>query len=173
MANGNSSVQRISKSRPPRWSVPPVVHGLQNPDAQPPWGGEERDESRTVNQQMTARVLLLGIVVMAAAAPVGTAERLAIRVSPSVAFAPANLIVRAVVESNSENRAIEIVAESGEFYRSSEMELDGEHAPKTTEFQFRSLPVGAYQVSAVLKDVSGRELAYTHVTVTVVSGPTL
>jgi hypothetical protein len=110
---------------------------------------------------------------MAAAAPVGAAERLSIRVSPSVAFAPANLIVQAVVESNSENRAIEIVAESGEFYRSSEIELDGENAPKTTEFQFRSLPVGAYQVSAMLKDVSGRELAYTHVTVTVVGGPTL
>lgn len=98
---------------------------------------------------------------MAASAPLGAGERLTVRVSPSVAFAPANLIVRAMVESNSENRAIEIIAESEDFYRSSEIQLNGEHAPRTTLFELRSLPTGAYVVRATLKGEAGKELAST------------
>lgn len=107
---------------------------------------------------------------LALAAPTGAIERLAVRVTPAVAFAPANLIVRATVESNDENRSIEIVAESDDFYRSSEVPLDGDRAPRTTLFEFRSLPTGSYQVRAILKGVSGKELAFTKAQVNVVGG---
>ncbi|GAC1463493.1 MAG: hypothetical protein PVSMB1_13870 [Gemmatimonadaceae bacterium] len=43
-----------------------------------------------------------------------------------------------------------IVAESIDFYRSSEVELAGDRAPRTTIFEFRSLPPGTYQVTATL-----------------------
>jgi hypothetical protein len=92
------------------------------------------------------------------------------RVSPSVAFAPANLVVRTTVEANKENRAIEIIAESEDFYRSSEVPLDGDRAPRTTMFEFRSLPSGEYHVRAVLKGAAGRELASTSSQMNVVSG---
>jgi hypothetical protein len=91
------------------------------------------------------------------------------RVSPSVAFAPANLVVKTMVESNQENRSIEIIAESEEFYRSSEVELDGDRAPRTTIFQFRSLPSGSYRVRAVLRGAGGHEIAYSQVSLSVVS----
>ena len=95
-------------------------------------------------------------------------EKLSMKVSPAVAFAPANLIVRTTIASDADNRAIEIVAESPDFYRSSEMQLDGESAPKTSMFQFRSLPMGEYMVRAVLKGQGGRELASTAQTVNIV-----
>ena len=73
------------------------------------------------------------------------------KVSPNVAFAPANVIVRTNIAANPANRSIEIVAESQSFYRSSEIQLDGDQAPRTTRLEFRSLPPGAYTVRATLK----------------------
>jgi hypothetical protein len=82
--------------------------------------------------------------------PADAGGRLTIKVSPAVAFAPANLIVRTMIEADTDNRAIAIVAESSDFYRSSEIQLDGDHAPRTNVFEFHSLPRGTYQVKAIL-----------------------
>jgi hypothetical protein len=100
--------------------------------------------------------------------PLGASERLTIRVSPSVAFAPANLVVRTMVEADRENRAIEIVTESESFYRSSEIQLDGDRAPRTTIFEFKSLPGGVYDVTATLIGVGGK-LTSVHKRVNVIS----
>jgi hypothetical protein len=91
--------------------------------------------------------------------PAHAADRVTIRVSPVVAFAPANLFVRATVDSNAENRSLEIIAESTDFYRSSEITLDGDRAPRVTLLQFKSLPGGSYEVRAVLRGTAGREIA--------------
>ena len=93
---------------------------------------------------------LVGILLVAATRPTGAGERMIMKVTPAVAFAPANLVVRAVVEADADNRAIAVVAESDDFYRSSEIQLDGDHAPRTNTFEFRSLPPGSYSVKAVL-----------------------
>jgi hypothetical protein len=108
---------------------------------------------------MSARLAIAVGFLMMSAGPLGAGERLAIRVSPSISFAPANLVVRMMIESHTDNRAIEIVAESELFYRSSERQLNGDMAPRTTIFEFRSLPSGVYNVRAVLRGTSGRELA--------------
>lgn len=86
----------------------------------------------------------------------GAGEKLSMKVSPAIAFAPANLVVRAYVTADPDNRAIEVVAESPDFYRSSEMQLDGDKAPRINVFEFRSLPTGTYQVSASLIGSQGR-----------------
>jgi hypothetical protein len=87
-----------------------------------------------------------------------------------VAFAPADLFVRATNEANEQNRAIEITAESADFYRSSEMPLDGDKAPRTTQFEFRNLPGGAYTVIAVLKGANDEPIAQTRREIDVVTG---
>jgi hypothetical protein len=117
---------------------------------------------------MAWRAWAAAAMILAAAAPLGAGGRLSMRVSPSTAFAPANLVVRAMVEHNEENRAIEIIAESEDFYRSSEIGLDGANAPRTTLFEFRSLPTGFYEVRAVLKGVEGREIASTRTQLNIV-----
>ena len=55
---------------------------------------------------------------------------------------------------------MKVVAESGDFYRASEVELEGDKAPRTNTFEFRSLPPGTYQVTATLFGVDGHQLAY-------------
>ena len=47
---------------------------------------------------MRVRACVFGFVVLMAS-PTGAGERLALKVSPAVAFAPANLIVRTTVEA--------------------------------------------------------------------------
>jgi hypothetical protein len=73
-----------------------------------------------------------------------------------VAFAPANLNVRAMILADPDNRAVEIIAESDDFYRSSEIQLEGEQAARTTMFEFRSLPPGVYEVRANLVGANGQ-----------------
>ncbi|MBS1819666.1 MAG: hypothetical protein JSU08_17165 [Acidobacteria bacterium] len=114
--------------------------------------------------------ILLPIVLVGLVAPAHTAERVSLKVSPAVAFAPANIFVRATVDRNADNRMLEIIAESPEFYRSSEVSLDGDRAPRVIMLQFKSVPGGAYDVRAVLHAQDGHELAATETHLNVVDG---
>jgi len=120
---------------------------------------------------MNLRATILGALLCITAMPAGAGERerLTLRVSPAVAFAPANLVVRATVAADAQNRAVEIVAESQDFYRSSEIQLDGDRAPRTSLFEFRSLPSGTYEVKAVLRGSTGAELASVRQQVNVIT----
>jgi len=119
---------------------------------------------------MKLRATLFGILLLTLTLPLGAGERLTLRVSPAVAFAPANMIVRTMIEANAQNRAVAIVADSTEFYRSSEIQLDGEHAPRTTTFEFRSLPPGTYEVTATLIGSDGSALATVRQQMNVIPG---
>ena len=120
---------------------------------------------------MTLRMLVLGCAI-AATTGVAASQEVSLRPSFAVAFAPANLVVRTSVEPNADNRAIEIVADAGDFYRSSMMELEGDRAPKTTLFEFRSLPPGDYQVTATVIGADGRRRAVARAHVNVVASAT-
>ena len=119
---------------------------------------------------MKLRASLLGILLMTATLPAGAGEKLTLKVSPAVAFAPANLVVRAMVEADAHNRAIAIIAESENFYRSSEIQLDGDRAPRTSTFEFRSLPSGTYEVRAILIGADGEQRAANRQAINVISG---
>ena len=107
---------------------------------------------------MNARFLILGMAV-AATATASANQPLAIKVSPAVSFAPANLIIRTSVDPDADNRSLQVVAESDDFLRSSSITLEGDRAPKTTQFEFRSLPPGEYAVSVILTGADGRQRA--------------
>jgi len=111
------------------------------------------------------------VMMMVASTPsalVRAKEPLSIRVSPAISFAPANLAIRASIEPDTSNRALEIVADSDQFYRSSVVQLDGERAPKTSIFAFQSLPPGEYEVKAALIGVDGQARAIARARVNVV-----
>ena len=120
---------------------------------------------------MKTRLLTLALGMMAVTRPIGAkeTERLVLNVTPAVSFAPANLVVRATIATDADNRSVEIVADSANFYRSSAIQLEGDRAPRTTYFQFRSLPPGVYEVRAVLKGSDGHDRAQVRTTVNVVS----
>ncbi len=96
---------------------------------------------------------------LTAGRPLGAGERMTMKVSPAVAFAPANLVVRAMIMADADNRAVEIIAESPDFYRSSMIQLEGEKAARTNMFEFRSLPPGTYEVRANLFGANGESRA--------------
>jgi hypothetical protein len=118
---------------------------------------------------MKTRACLLGILMATATLCAGAGEPMTLSVSPAVAFAPATLIVRAKIEADAHNRTVEIVAESPAFYRSSEIQLDGDRAPRTNTFEFRSMPPGTYDVRATLRDSNGQARALARSTVNVIA----
>jgi hypothetical protein len=81
--------------------------------------------------------------------------RVAIRVSPAVAFAPAVLSVRTTVEPSDENRLLSIEVNSSTYSRTSEIPLDGKNAQRTSVIELRDVPTGLYEVRAVLVGPNG------------------
>jgi len=92
---------------------------------------------------------------LALTAPVDARPRVAIRVSPAVAFAPATLTVRTTVEPSDENRMLSIEVDSSTFRTTSEIPLDGRNAQRTNVIELRDVPTGLYEVRAVLVGPSG------------------
>ncbi|SRR5712692_2270369 len=99
---------------------------------------------------------LFAALVALAASPLEAGERIAVHVSPRIAFAPATVLVRTTVEKNEDNRAMEVVVDGGEYYRSSRVQLDGDSAPRTTTIELRDVPGGMYVVRATLVGRDGR-----------------
>jgi hypothetical protein len=106
---------------------------------------------------MIRKAAILLVVVMNL--PMAAGERLAMRVSPATAMAPALLTVQAIVESNPDNRMLEVVAQSADYYRGSAIDLDGERAAHLNVFEFRNLPMGRYEVTSTLVDASGQRVS--------------
>ena len=96
---------------------------------------------------------------LATAFTVSAGERLTIAVSTSQSFAPATATIRVHVTPDANNRGLEVSVDSGEYYRSSWIQLDGTEAPHTITVAVRSLPGGNYQIRGALVDSTGRACA--------------
>ena len=107
--------------------------------------------------QIIRLAIALAAVTLCAADVVASGSDIPLRmeVAPSVARAPALLTVRVVVPRAQINRRLHVVAESPEFYTSSEVDLPGEHAPAMSVFEFRNLPAGLYEITGVVIDARG------------------
>lgn len=96
-------------------------------------------------------------VFLLSAVPINANNPLTMVVSPVRSFAPMNLTIRVQVEPDADNRALEVVTESGDYYRSSRIQLDGAEAPRTISLEIRNLPSGDYEVRGALINSAGRE----------------
>ena len=67
------------------------------------------------------------------------------------------------VEASEDNRALEVVAQSSDFFRSSRIELEGRDAPPLSVFQYPNLPPGLHEVSAFLIGTNGQRAAVSRV----------
>ena len=101
--------------------------------------------------------LLFGLAVLASSS-LRAGESLAVQ-APTVMLAPGHLVVQTVVEPDPANRAIQVIAESADTYRSSELQLDGNAAPRRNTFEFKDLKSGAYEIHAVLVGSDGQQRA--------------
>ena len=104
---------------------------------------------------MQHRVLSLALALLTVSLPLSAAESVSIDVAPRHGFTPVNLRVRVRVEPSRDNRTLEVVADSVDFYRRSVIQLDGEHAPRTIVLEFRDIPPGEYEVSGIVLNAAG------------------
>ena len=102
-----------------------------------------------------AALTLIGLIT--ASGTTNATEKLSLRVTPNVSSAPSTVIVKATVAKSSDNRWLHVEADSGTFYRSSAIQLDGDNAPLVTQIFLKNLPGGEYTVKAVLRNNMGEE----------------
>jgi len=55
------------------------------------------------------------------------------------------------------NRELRIVVEAADYYKSSDLQLDGLDAAATHQFEWKELPGGAYRVEATLTRADGEQ----------------
>jgi hypothetical protein len=112
------------------------------------------EEGPMTNQTTVWLALLLLMATPAAAGP-----RVDVSVTPHVSIEPASVIVRVLVETNPDNRWLEVVAQSSDYFRSSQIPLDGARAPRLSRFDFRGLPTGRYEVTGTVVDLHGKRVS--------------
>jgi hypothetical protein len=83
-------------------------------------------------------------------------QPLTLQVTPTTAPAPAFVRVRAVIEGSDDNRALEITAQSADYFRRSSVDLEGRLAPPLAVFEYANLPPGLYDITAVLVGTGGK-----------------
>ena len=113
-----------------------------------------------------SRLWLLGLA-LSTATLAAAGDPVSLRVNPSVSVAPTVLAIRVSVAPQSENRALEIIVDSSDFYRLSRVQLDGEHAPTVNTLRIDSVPAGDYEVTATVISADGKraKMARAHVEV--------
>ena len=116
---------------------------------------------------MTAPMRVLLVAVIATATTVSGRERLQLRARPAFAFAPSDVQMEFSILPDAANRVLEVSAESDDFFRSSVVELEGEHAPRLVSIRYQGLPAGDYNLRGALVNGEGQQLAVVQKTVTV------
>jgi hypothetical protein len=104
-----------------------------------------------------AASLVFGLFVLTSPS-IGAGASLAVQ-APTVMLAPGHLVVQTVVEPDPANRAIQVIAESPDTYRSSEIQLAGDTAARKNTFEFKDLPSGTYEIQAMLLGPGGQQRA--------------
>jgi hypothetical protein len=83
------------------------------------------------------------------------AQRLDVRMSGTVALAPAVLRSTVFVEQSPDNRILRVSVDGENYYSSSDIALEGADAPRSHQMQWYGLPAGDYQVSMELFGTAG------------------
>jgi hypothetical protein len=97
------------------------------------------------------------VLLMTAGLPLAAGEHMTMSIAPRHSFAPANLTIRVRMQPEAADRWLEIVADSGEFFRSSAIPLEGERSASTVLVEYRDVPSGEYAVLGIVRDGAGRE----------------
>jgi hypothetical protein len=115
---------------------------------------------RPVEKLMKYRVLTCGLLLAMSGLAGSAGEKISMKATPEISFAPAHLTVRTTIEPDPQNRAVEIVIDSQDFYRSTLTQLEGDQAPRVSVVEFKGIPGGVYEISARLLGEDGKPIAY-------------
>jgi hypothetical protein len=110
-----------------------------------------------------ATLLFSCACLIGASAPLDGSQPLSVRVTPAMAPEPAAVMVTVLVEADDRNRSLEISASSDDYFRSSQVQLEGRGARRVFDFQFHDIPSGQYEVTGTLTGTDGRRIEVTRV----------
>jgi hypothetical protein len=82
-------------------------------------------------------------------------KTVAVRLTPSVAFGPVDVRALVQVEPHPENRLLRITIDSAEYYRSTDIQLDGTDAAKSHFVTWPAVPPGSYVFMAIVYGSTG------------------
>ena len=99
-------------------------------------------------------VLLAGVVSSGAVSS-GADAPVTLAVRPTVLFAGRDVRTTVRTPRDPRNRELRIVVEAADYFKSSDVQLDGVDAPATHQFTWKELPSGAYRVEAILTREDG------------------
>jgi hypothetical protein len=109
--------------------------------------------------RFTTKLITTAVLLGLSATGPRALEPVHIAASPAIAFAPAFLRIRVRVEPQAANRTLAIAAESDGYYRRSLIELEGDNnGPRTFFVEFKNVPAGAYELSAVVTNAIGKHV---------------
>jgi hypothetical protein len=113
-----------------------------------------------------SRLWLSGLA-LSTATLAAAGDPVSLRVNPSVSIAPTMLAISVSVAPQAENRALEIVVDSNDFYRLSRVQLDGDRGPRVNTMKIDGVPAGEYAVTATVLGADGKRgtMARAHVEV--------
>lgn len=100
---------------------------------------------------------------ISAALPLDGGQPLSVRVTPTMAPEPAIITVTALVEADDRNRSLEVTASSDDYFRSSQVQLEGRGARRAFDFELHDIPQGRYEVTGTLTGTGGRRVEVTRV----------
>ena len=110
-----------------------------------------------------ATLLFSCTLLVLAAPPLDGGQALRVRVAPAIAPEPAIVMVTATVEADARNRILEISASSENYFRSSQVQLEGRDARRVFDFEFHDIPQGRYEVIGTVTGTDGRRVEVTRV----------
>jgi hypothetical protein len=114
-----------------------------------------------------SKIVILSAAIFVNQTLVNAGEPVKVRVGSHSLFAPADLLIYVTVEKNADNRLLRVTAESDEFFRSSEVQLEGEESARILILHFRDMPSGSYDVKADVVGSNGRRRGLARCPVTV------
>jgi len=117
-----------------------------------------RAHARTAARLATAGLVGLGLSALVVDSAIGN-RAIEMKVRASNERVAGDVRIQVSVEPDARNRTLVVVADSAEFYRSSEFTLDGEDAVRTHWIDWYRLPAGQYEIQAVVHGTDGRRAA--------------
>lgn len=104
---------------------------------------------------MGKRTAVAAIVLWAGLVATGTTADLIHLTAPAAVAVPGNVRIKATIDRDPQNRGLRIEVESSDYYRSSEVTLDGQSSPSSFSVLFQGIPIGEYRLSATLIRADG------------------
>ena len=105
---------------------------------------------------LAGMLIMTAMVIPTVARAEDRVPELSVRMTPTVAQAPATVQLLVRVPPRAENRRLRVTIDSAAYYRSSDVQLDGDRAATVHSLRWLGIPSGEYEVVVQLIRADGK-----------------